>query len=398
MPMPLYLDYAATTPVDPAVAKRMAECLMLEGNFGNPASRSHFFGWRAEEAVEEARNQVAALLRADPREIVWTSGATESNNLAIKGLAEARRQQGGQTQGRNQAQGRHIVTSLTEHKAVVDVCRYLEQQGFEVTWLRPGADGLITPAQVASALRDDTFLVSLMHVNNEIGVVTDLASIGEICRARGVTFHVDAAQSAGKLDLDVHAMRVDLLSISAHKMYGPKGIGALFVRRSPDLKLVPIIHGGGHERGMRSGTLPTQQIVGLGEAARIAQLGMVEEQARIKSLRDRFWQGVQILDDIFLNGALEPRVAGNLNISFGGVDGEQLLMMLRELALSTGSACASASLEPSYVLKAIGISDELAHTALRFSFGRYTTETDVDFAIEKVVSVVREMRARAAHG
>lgn len=382
----VYLDYAATTPVDPQVALKMSECLTFEGNFGNPASRSHFYGWRAEESVEEARNQVAALLAADPREIVWTSGATESNNLAIKGLLEARRPEGG-----------HIVTSVTEHKAIVDVCLHLQAKGCEVTWLTPGADGIIQPEQVAAVLRDDTALVSLMHVNNEIGVVTDIASIGALCREKGVIFHVDAAQSAGKLDLDVRRMQVDLLSISAHKMYGPKGIGALFVRRSSDLKLVPLIHGGGHERGMRSGTLATHQIVGLGEAARMSQLSMLEEQARIKALRDRFWLGLQVLEGIYLNGALEPRVAGNLNVSFAGVDGEQLLLMLRELAVSTGSACASASLEPSYVLKAIGVSDALAHSALRFSFGRFTTGADVDFAIDKVVTTVREMRRQAVH-
>ncbi|MBC6905716.1 IscS subfamily cysteine desulfurase [Saccharophagus sp. K07] len=381
MSMPVYLDYAATTPVDPEVAQRMAECLTFDGNFGNPASRSHFYGWRAEEAVEEARNQLAILLGADPREIVWTSGATESNNLAIKGIAESRADK-----------GKHIITSVTEHKAVLDVCKYLEQKGFEITWLRPDSSGIVTPEQVAAALRPDTILVSLMHVNNEIGVVTDIGAVGELCRSKGVIFHVDAAQSAGKLPIDVHELKVDLLSVSAHKMYGPKGIGALFVRRTADFKLVPLIHGGGHERGMRSGTLPTHQIVGLGEAAHIAQKNMVEEQARIKQLRDRFWHKVQELDDVYVNGALEPRVAGNLNISFGGVDGEQLLMMLRELAVSTGSACTSASLEPSYVLKAIGLSDQLAHSALRFSFGRFTTDADVDFAAEKVVSVVREMR------
>lgn len=377
----VYLDYAATTPVDPQVALRMSECLTFDGNFGNPASRSHFYGWRAEEAVEEARNQVAALLAADPREIVWTSGATESNNLAIKGLMEARRPEGG-----------HIVTSVTEHKAVVDVCRYLQTKGCDITWLTPGSDGVIQPEQVAAALRDDTALVSLMHVNNEIGVVADIASIGALCREKGVIFHVDAAQSAGKLDLDMQRMQVDLLSISAHKMYGPKGIGALFVRRSSDLKLMPLIHGGGHERGMRSGTLATHQIVGLGEAARISQSVLLQEQARLKLLRDRFWFGLQELDEVYLNGALEPRVAGNLNVSFGGVDGEQLLLMLRELAVSTGSACTSASLEPSYVLKAIGVSDALAHSALRFSFGRFTTDADVDFAVDKVVTTVREMR------
>lgn len=381
MSMPVYLDYAATTPVDPEVARRMAECLTFDGNFGNPASRSHYYGWRAEEAVEEARNQLAALLHADPREIVWTSGATESNNLAIKGIAESRREN-----------GKHIITSMTEHKAVLDVCKHLQQQGYDITWLRPDPDGMVGLDQVMAALRADTILVSLMHVNNEIGVVTDIGAIGDLCRSRGVIFHVDAAQSTGKLPIDTHELKVDLLSVSAHKMYGPKGIGALFVRRTADFKLTPLIHGGGHERGMRSGTLPTHQIVGLGEAAHISHTKMVDEQARIKKLRDRFWHSIQELDDIYLNGSLEPRVAGILNVSFGSVDGEQLLMMLRELAVSTGSACTSASLEPSYVLKAIGVSDELAHSSLRFSFGRFTTESDVDFAAEKVVSVVRQMR------
>jgi cysteine desulfurase len=381
MRLPIYLDYAATTPVDPEAAARMVECLTLEGNFGNPASRSHVYGWRAEEAVEEARNQVAQLLGADPREIVWTSGATESNNLAIKGLVEARRDR-----------GRHIVTALTEHKAVVDVCKYLEQQGFSITWLRPDRNGLITAAQVANALREDTILVSLMHVNNEIGVITDIGAIGALCRSRQIVFHVDAAQSVGKLPLDVHAMQVDLLSLSAHKIYGPKGAGALFVRRAGDLKIAPQIHGGGHERGNRSGTLATHQIVGLGEAARLARENLAEEQLRIQKLRERFWQGVKTLEGVFPNGALEPRVAGNLNISFADVDGEQLLMALRDLAVSTGSACTSASLEPSYVLKAIGVPDELAHSALRFSFGRFTTVEEVDFAIEKVLVAVRHLR------
>src|SRR5688572_9789296 len=381
MRLPIYLDYAASTPVDPTVAARMAECMTLEGNFGNPASRSHVYGWRAEEAVEEARNQVAQLLGADPREIVWTSGATESNNLAIKGLVEARRDR-----------GRHIVTALTEHKAVVDVCKYLEQQGFSVTWLRPDRDGRISVQQVTEALRDDTILVSLMHVNNEIGVITDIGEIGALCRSRQIIFHVDAAQSAGKLPIDVQTMQVDLLSLSAHKIYGPKGVGALFVRRTGDLKIAPQIHGGGHERGMRSGTLATHQVVGLGEAARLARENLEQEQVRIKNLRERFWQGVKTLDGVIPNGALEPRVAGNLNLSFADVDGEQLLMALRDLAISTGSACTSASLEPSYVLKAIGVQDELAHSALRFSFGRFTTPEEVDFAIEKVLVTVRHLR------
>lgn len=381
MRLPIYLDYAASTPVDPAVAACMAECLTLEGNFGNPASRSHVYGWRAEEAVEGARDQVAQLLGADPREIVWTSGATESNNLAIKGLVEARRDR-----------GRHIVTALTEHKAVVDVCKYLEQRGFSISWLRPDREGRISPQQVAEAMRDDTILVSLMHVNNEIGVITDIGAIGALCRSRQIIFHVDAAQSAGKLPIDVQTMQVDLLSLSAHKIYGPKGVGALFVRRTGDLKIAPQIHGGGHERGMRSGTLATHQIVGLGEAARLARENLEQEQVRIKNLRERFWQGVKTLDGVIPNGALEPRVAGNLNLSFADVDGEQLLMALRDLAISTGSACTSASLEPSFVLKAIGVQDELAHSALRFSFGRFTTPEEVDFAIEKVLVTVRHLR------
>ena len=384
MRTPVYLDYAATTPVDPEVAARMVDCLTREGNFGNPASRSHVFGWRAEEAVEEARYQVAQLLAADPREIVWTSGATEANNLAIKGLVEARRSRGG-----------HVVTARTEHKSVLDVCKFLEQQGLQVTWLQPGRDGLIRVEQVVAALRDDTILVSLMHVNNEIGVVTDIGAIGAVCRTRDIAFHVDAAQSAGKLPLDVHALQVDLLSVSAHKMYGPKGVGALFVRRAADLKVAPQIHGGGHERGLRSGTLATHQVVGLGEAARIAHGQMTQEQSRIKALRDRFWQGLQGVEGVSINGALEPRVAGNLNLSFAGVDGEHLLMALRELAVSSGSACTSASLEPSYVLKAIGLSDELAQSALRFSFGRFTSTEEVDFAVEKVVTTLRHLRRDA---
>lgn len=381
MQTPVYLDYAATTPVDPQVAEQMMQCLTMDGNFANPASRSHLYGWKAEEAVEGARAQLADLLNADPREIVWTSGATESTNLALKGLAAARK-----------ASGRHIVTSMVEHRSVLDTCASLEQQGFEVTYLKPSTDGLIMPEQVAEALRSDTILASFMHVNNEVGVINDIVAIGELCRSRGVALHVDAAQSAGKLPLDMAAMPVDLLSISAHKLYGPKGVGMLYVRRSPDIAIEAQMHGGGHERGLRSGTLPTHQLVGLGEAARLAQAGMDEEQERIGALRDRFWQGVRGLSGVSVNGSMSQRVAGNLNLSFADVDGENLLIALRDLAVSTGSACTSVSIEPSYVLKAMGVSDALANSALRFSFGRFTTEAEIDFAIDKVCSVINKLR------
>ena len=337
---PIYLDYSATTPVDHQVAERMRACLELDGNFGNPASRSHVFGWRAEEAVEHARTQVADLIGADPREVVWTSGATESDNLAIKGPADA------DPRGRRQ-----IITSMIEHKAVLDTCAYLETVGFEVTYLNPGSDGLIQPRQVARAMTDDTLIVSLMHVNNEIGVVTDVAAIGALCRARDVLFHVDAAQSVGKLPLDVHAMGIDLLSISGHKIYGPKGIGALFVRRDPPIPMTPQIHGGGHEFGMRSGTLPTHQIVGLGEACRIMHERMADENERILALRQRLWSHLRQVPGTVLNGDERQRVAGNLNVGFTGVDGETLILALDDIAVSTGSACTSASVEPSYVLQ-----------------------------------------------
>lgn len=381
MPLPIYLDYAATTPVDPRVAEAMGQCLTMEGNFGNPASRAHIYGWKAEEAVELARRNLADLIGADPREIIWTSGATESNNLAIKGVAQ-----------RNREQGRHIVTSRIEHKAVLDVCAHLEQEGFEITYLAPNAEGLIAPEQVAEAIRRDTVLVSLMHVNNEIGVINDVAAVGDICRRNQIIFHVDAAQSTGKIPVDVAAMQVDLLSISAHKIYGPKGMGALYVRRSPQVRLAAQIHGGGHERGLRSGTLATHQVVGLGEAARLARLEMDEDSARVARLRERFWRGVQTLEQVQVNGTLEQRVAGNLNLSFEGVDGEALLMSLRDLAVSTGSACTSASLEPSYVLRALGVPDPLAHSSIRFSFGRFTTEQEVDVAVEKVRAAVKSLR------
>jgi cysteine desulfurase len=384
MQRPVYLDYAATTPVDPRVAEAMGKCLTLDGNFGNPASRSHLYGWKAEEAVETARRNLADLIGADPREIVWTSGATESDNLAIKGVAR-----------RNREAGQHIITSSIEHKAVLDVCAQLEAEGFEVTYLTPDSEGRIAPGLVAEALRTDTILVSLMHVNNEIGVITDITAIGEICREREVIFHVDAAQSVGKIPVDLTTMKVDLLSISAHKMYGPKGIGALYVRRRPPVELEAQIHGGGHERGLRSGTLPTHQIVGLGEAARIAREEMVEESARILALRNRFCQGIQKIDQVRVNGSLNERVPGNLNVGFAFVDGESLLMSLRELAISSGSACTSASLEPSYVLRALGVDSELAHSSVRFSFGRYSTQADVDFAMEKVQVAVARLREQS---
>ena len=381
MKLPLYLDYSSTTPVDPRVAKLMCDCLTQEGNFGNPASRSHLYGWQAEEAVETARRQVADLVNADPREIVWTSGATESNNLAIKGIAHFYHKK-----------GKHIITSKIEHKAVLDTARQLEREGFEVTYLDPDADGLISPAMVQDAMREDTILVSLMHVNNEIGVVTDLAAIGEVTRAAKVFFHVDAAQSPGKIAIDLEVMKVDLMSFSAHKVYGPKGIGALYVRRKPRVRLEAQMHGGGHERGMRSGTLPTHQIVGMGAAFAIAKEEMAEENERILALRQRLWNGVSDMEEVYLNGSIDQRVAGNANISFNYVEGESLLMSLRELAVSSGSACTSASLEPSYVLRALGMNDELAHSSIRFSIGRFTTTADVDQAIAQVRKAVTKLR------
>lgn len=381
MKLPIYLDYSATTPVDPAVAEKMAECLTNTGNFGNPASRSHSFGWQAEAAVEEARGQVAALLNADPREIVWTSGATEADNLAIKGCAHF-----------NQKKGKHIITSKIEHKAVLDTCRQLEREGFEVTYLDPDAEGIIQPEAVASAIREDTTVVSLMHVNNEIGTINDIAAIGEICRENKVFFHVDGAQSAGKVDIDMETMKVDLMSLSAHKTYGPKGIGALYVRRKPRVRVESQMHGGGHERGMRSGTLATHQIVGMGEAFRIAKENMVEENKRTLVLRNRLLNGVSDMEEVQVNGSLQHRVAGNLNISFSFVEGESLIMALKDLAVSSGSACTSASLEPSYVLRALGLDDEQAHSSIRFSIGRFTTEEEIDYAVEKVRDAVTKLR------
>lgn len=381
---PVYLDYAATTPADPRVAERMAGCLTLGGIFANPASRSHLYGWQAEEAVEAARRQVAALIGAEPREIVWTSGATEADNLAIKGAAEF-----------YSDRGRHIVTSAIEHKAVLDTCHHLEGKGYRVTYLHPGADGLITPAMVESALEPDTFLVSLMHVNNEIGTATDVAAIGAITRARNILFHVDAAQSAGKLPIDLSAWPVDLMSLSAHKVYGPKGIGALFVRRNPQVRIEPQIHGGGHERGMRSGTLPTHQIVGMGEAFEIARQEMAGEGERIAGLREQLRAGLQDIKGVRLNGHAQQRVAGILNLSFAGVDGETLLMALKDLAVSSGSACNSATVAPSYVIKALGVPDDLALASIRFSLGRFTTEDDVALALDAVRQTVQRLRGSA---
>ena len=378
---PIYLDYLSTTPVDPRVVEVMSDCLSTEGVFGNPASRSHVFGWKAEEAVENARNQVAELINADPREIVWTSGATESDNLAIKGVAHFYHKK-----------GKHIITSKIEHKAVLDTCRQLEREGYEVTYLDPDEQGLTTPAMVQAALREDTILVSVMHANNEIGVVNDIAGIGEICRAAGALLHVDAAQGAGKVPLDMETMKVDLLSMSAHKMYGPKGVGALYVRRKPRVRLEAQMHGGGHERGMRSGTLATHQLVGFGEAARIAKAEMADEAARLSAMRHRFWDAINDIPEVHINGDRDQRLPGALNVSFAFVEGESLIMSLRDLAISSGSACTSASLEPSYVLRALGLNDELAHSSLRFSFGRFTTEAEVDHAAQSVRHAVEKLR------
>jgi len=381
MNLPIYLDYSATTPVDPRVAEKMMHYLTIQGHFGNPASRSHQFGWDAEKAVQEARVQVADLINADPKEIVWTSGATESDNLAIKGVAHF-----------YQKQGKHIITCKTEHKAVLDTCRQLEREGFEVTYLVPEPNGLIDLKKLEAAIREDTILVSLMHVNNEIGVISDLAEIGEITRAHKVLFHVDAAQSAGKVPIDLKTMKVDLMSFSAHKIYGPKGIGALYVRRKPRVRLEAQMHGGGHERGMRSGTLPTHQIVGMGEAFRIAKEEMASENEQLIKLRDRLWNGLKDIEELYVNGDLEHRIPGNLNLSFNFVEGESLIMALKDLAVSSGSACTSASLEPSYVLRALGRNDELAHSSIRFTLGRFTTEEDIDYAIPLIRTKIEKLR------
>jgi cysteine desulfurase len=381
MSSPIYLDYSATTPVDKRVADKMCHYLTMDGNFGNPASRSHKYGWDAETAVEEARANVAALINADPKEIVFTSGATESDNLAIKGAAHF-----------YSKRGKHIITAKTEHKAVLDTCRQLEREGFEVTYLDPEDNGLIDIAKLEAAMRDDTIIVSIMHVNNEIGVIQDIAAIGELCRSKKIIFHVDAAQSAGKIDIDMQTMKVDLLALSAHKAYGPKGIGALYVRRKPRVRIEAQMHGGGHERGMRSGTLATHQIVGMGEAFRIAREEMAEENKRIVALRDRLLDGLKDMEELYVNGDLDHRVPHNLNLSFNYVEGESLLMAIDQLAVSSGSACTSASLEPSYVLRALGRNDELAHSSIRFSIGRFTTEEDVDYTIKLVREKVDKLR------
>ena len=379
----VYLDYSATTPVDPRVAQKMSRCLLADGDFGNPASTTHGYGWDAAELVEEARANVAALINADPRSIVWTSGATESDNLALKGVAEA-------------ARGGHLVTTSYEHKAVLDTAKYLESGGVGVTYVDPGRDGIVDPAHVVAALREDTFLVSVMHANNEVGTVNDIAAIGRACRARGIPFHTDAAQSAGKVSLDVERDCVDFVSISGHKIYGPKGIGALYVRREPPLAVAAQIHGGGHERGMRSGTLPTHQCVGLGEACKLA-LGTEAENRRIADLRSRLWSHLKQVPGTRLNGSAAQRLPGTLNVSFADVDGETLLMALDDLAVSSGSACTSATVEPSYVLRAMGITDVLAASSLRFTVGRFTTADEVDFAGRRTAEVVGALARPDGH-
>jgi len=379
MKLPIYLDYSATTPVDPRVAQKMIP--FLTEQFGNPASRSHAFGWDAEKAVEEARGHVAALLNADPKEIIWTSGATEGNNLAIKGAANFYK-----------GKGKHIVTMKTEHKAVLDTVRELERQGFEATYLDPEPNGLLDLEKFRAAIRPDTVLVSIMMVNNEIGVIQPIAEIGEICRAKGIIFHCDAVQAAGKIPVDLQKLKVDLLTVTAHKVYGPKGIGALYVRRKPRVRIEPQIHGGGHERGLRSGTLPTHQIVGMGEAFRIARLEMAAESARIRALRDRLLVGFKDMEEVYVNGDMERRIPGNLNISFNFVEGESLIMGIKDVAVSSGSACTSASLEPSYVLRALGRSDELAHSSIRFTIGRFTTEEEIDYAVKLLRAKIGKLR------
>ena len=379
MKFPIYLDYSATTPVDPRVAQKMIP--FLTEQFGNAASRSHAFGWEAEKAVEEARGHVAALLNADSKEIIWTSGATEGNNLAIKGAANFYK-----------SKGKHIVTMKTEHKAVLDTVRELERQGFEATYLDPEQNGLLDLEKFKAALRPDTVLASVMMVNNEIGVIQPIAEIGEICRSKGIIFHCDAVQAAGKIPIDLQKLKVDLLTVTAHKVYGPKGIGALYVRRKPRVRIEPQIHGGGHERGLRSGTLPTHQIVGMGEAFRIAKLEMAAESERIRALRDRLLAGFKDMEEVYVNGDLERRIPGNLNVSFNFVEGESLIMGIKDVAVSSGSACTSASLEPSYVLRALGRSDELAHSSIRFTIGRFTTEEEIDYAVKLLRAKIGKLR------
>ena len=381
MKLPIYMDYAATTPVDPRVAEKMMQYLTPNGIFGNPASRSHKFGWQAEEAVDIARNQIADLIGADSREIVFTSGATEADNLAIKGAAHF-----------NKAKGKHIITCKTEHKAVLDTCRQLEREGYEVTYLAPESNGILDLDKLAAAMRSDTTVVSIMHVNNETGVIQDIEKIGEMCRERGIVFHVDATQSVGKLPIDLSKLKVDLMSFSGHKIYGPKGIGGLYVRRKPRVRIEAQMHGGGHERGMRSGTLPVHQIVGMGEAYRIAKEEMATEMPRLLALKNRLWNGLKDIEEVYLNGSLEHSVPNILNVSFAYIEGESLMMALKDLAVSSGSACTSASLEPSYVLRALGLNDELAHSSIRFSFGRFSTEEEVDYVIKLIKDSIDKLR------
>ncbi|XKM13333.1 IscS subfamily cysteine desulfurase [Orbaceae bacterium ac157xtp] len=381
MKLPIYMDYAATTPVDPRVAEKMMQFLTLDGTFGNPASRSHRFGWQAEEAVDIARNQIAELIGADPREIVFTSGATEADNLAIKGAAHF-----------YQNKGKHVITCKTEHKAVLDTCRQLEREGYEVTYLAPESNGIIDLAKLEAAIRPDTVVISIMHVNNEIGVIQDIEKIGEMCRQKGIVFHVDATQSVGKIAIDLTKLKVDLMSFSSHKLYGPKGIGGLYVRRKPRIRIEAQMHGGGHERGMRSGTLPVHQIVGMGEAYHIAKLEMNTEMQRLQKLKERLWNGLKDIEAVYLNGSFEHSVPNILNVSFAYVEGESLMMALKDLAVSSGSACTSASLEPSYVLRALGLNDELAHSSIRFSMGRFTTEEEVDYVIKLLHDSIGRLR------
>lgn len=382
MKLPIYMDYSATTPVDPIVAQKMMDYLTLDGIFANPASRSHKLGWQAEEAVDIARNQIADLVNADARDIIFTSGATEANNLAIKGAAKFYNKK-----------GKHIITSKTEHKAVLDTCRQLEREGFEVTYLTPMQNGLLDLEVLKKTIRSDTVVVSIMHVNNEIGVIQDIQAIGELCRENKTIFHVDAAQSAGKVAIDLDDLKVDLMSFSAHKIYGPKGIGALYVSRKPRIRLEAQMHGGGHERGMRSGTLPTHQIVGMGEAFAIAKERLEQDHKHILNLRNRFWNGIKNIEAVTINGDMDNRIAGNLNVSFAYVEGESLMLALKDVAVSSGSACTSESLEPSYVLRALGLDDELAHSSIRFSFGRFTTIDEVDFVIEKIKTSIKHLRS-----
>ena len=379
MKLPIYLDYSATTPMDPRVAQKMMT--YMTEHFGNPASRSHAFGWEAEKGVEEARANVAALINADVREIIWTSGATEGNNLAIKGAAQFYK-----------TKGKHLITQKTEHKAVLDTCRERERQGFEVTYLQPEENGLVDIEKFKAAIRPDTILASIMMVNNEIGVIQPIEELAEICRGKGIIFHCDAVQAAGKVEIDVTKLKVDLLTLTAHKMYGPKGVGALYVRRKPRVRIEAQIHGGGHERGFRSGTLATHQIVGFGEAARIAKAEMTTDNERIRSLRDKLWKSISEMEEVYINGDMEHRIAGNLNVSFNFVEGESLIMAIKDIAVSSGSACTSASLEPSYVLRALGRSDELAHSSIRFTLGKYTTAEEVDYAADLLKRKIAKLR------